>query len=229
MLRTLYDSIVYVKVGPERQSFGFHKALLCRRSAYFKAALNGNFKEAEDGVVILDDEDPHLFQVFNEWLYTGEFFFDCQGSDLDEKNSAQWSAMLDLYIFPEKRVIPKLQNDLVDTMWKFAQEMHHYPSIEVTPAWAQTAKTSPLHTFLVDLYVYHADLQDLFHDYREKFGSFPIDFVMGVAKESNELAFCDDRTTDFSMWNNRCNYHVHQLSEPLCEGGNEPGLLRPGH
>lgn len=49
--------------------------------------------------MILDNEDPHLFQVFNPWLYTGDFLSDCQGSDLDEKNIAQWSAMLDLYIF----------------------------------------------------------------------------------------------------------------------------------
>ncbi len=228
MLRSLYDSIIYVKVGSEQQSFGLHKALLCQRSAYFKAALNGNFKEAEDGIVGLNDEDPHLFQIFNQWLYTGALLFDSQDLDPDEKNSAQWSAMLNLYVFAEKRVIPRLQNDLIDTMWKFFLE-DYFPAIEVIPAWDQTAKSSPLHAFLVDLYVFHGNLEHLFHEDSDIAMSFHVDFAMRVAKESNALAFSDgDRTKDFSMWNNRCQYHVHDSSEPLCEGGDQLGLLRPG-
>lgn len=51
--------------------FGMHKGLLCRESLYFKAALEGHFKEATEGFV-LDDEDPEVFQRFNTWLYTGK-------------------------------------------------------------------------------------------------------------------------------------------------------------
>lgn len=214
-------------MGPELQRFGLHRGLLCHRSAYFKAALNGNFELAEDGVVVLDDEDPLLFQVFNEWLYTGNLLFHCEDPHIDKRNSTKWSAMLNLYVFAEKRIIPKLQNDLIDAMWKFAIDEDYYPDIEVIPAWARTAKTSPLHTFLVDLYVYHANLQEFFRDDSEIVIDFHVDFVMRIARESNDLAFSDGNLSeDFNMWNNRCKYHVHEGSEPLCEGGNELGLLR---
>ncbi len=177
--------------------------------------------------MVLDDEDPLLFQVFIEWLYTGNLLFHCEDPHVDERNSTKWSAMLNLYVFAEKRIIPMLQNDLVDAMWTFAQEMDYYPDIETIPAWAQTARTSPLHTFLVDLYVYHANLEELFGDDNDMAISFHVDFVMRIARESNGLAFSDGNLSEnFNMWNNRCKYHVHELSEPLCEGGNELGSLR---
>ena len=67
---SLLDNIVFVHVGPEKKVFGVHKGLICHYS-YFNAAFGGNFKEAEDGVVILDDEEPETFSHFYSWLYTG--------------------------------------------------------------------------------------------------------------------------------------------------------------
>lgn len=46
-----------------------HKELLCDRSEFFRAACNGNFKEAE-GVVKLPEQDPATFKHFIYWLYT---------------------------------------------------------------------------------------------------------------------------------------------------------------
>lgn len=46
-----------------------HRELLCDRSEFFRAACNGNFKEAE-GVVKLPEQDPATFKHFIYWLYT---------------------------------------------------------------------------------------------------------------------------------------------------------------
>lgn len=78
------------------------------------------------------------------------------------------------------------------------------------------------------MYVYHTDLQELFPD--DGGIAVLVDFVMKAANKSNDLAFpYENRTKDFSTLNNRCKYHIYELSEPLCEGGNELGLLRSGH
>ena len=45
------ENIVSVLVGPEAKWYAIDKDLLCSRSGYFKAALTGNFREAEDLVV----------------------------------------------------------------------------------------------------------------------------------------------------------------------------------
>ncbi len=46
-----------------------HKEVLCDRSEFFRAACNGQFKEAE-GVVDLPEQDPTTFKHFIYWLYT---------------------------------------------------------------------------------------------------------------------------------------------------------------
>lgn len=59
-----------VLVGPEKYRFEIHKTLVCGESDFFKAALNGNFKEA-DGTITLPEQDPATFKSFVYWLYTG--------------------------------------------------------------------------------------------------------------------------------------------------------------
>lgn len=54
---TVRDGVVAVEVGPERVRHFVHKALLEEHSEYFKRALNGSWKEAEDRVVCLDNVD----------------------------------------------------------------------------------------------------------------------------------------------------------------------------
>ena len=58
-----------VLVGPGKQRFDVHKALICSRSDFFKAALTGNFKEV-DGTIKLPEQDPATFKYFVHWLYT---------------------------------------------------------------------------------------------------------------------------------------------------------------
>lgn len=68
----LLDNFVVILVGPEKAVFHVHKALLCRYSTYFEAALLGSFAESERRTLDLDNEDERIFRGFLEWLYTGE-------------------------------------------------------------------------------------------------------------------------------------------------------------
>lgn len=60
--RALYDSIVYIDVGPKAVRFGMHKELLSYQSEYFRACFESGFKEGTEGVVALDDEEPDTFK-----------------------------------------------------------------------------------------------------------------------------------------------------------------------
>jgi hypothetical protein len=82
------SAIAIVEIGAEKTRFHIHRPLLEKYSEYFKAALNGPWREAEEGVVKLDDVgcgtcEPKLCQdnmpivslisvveIFVDWLYT---------------------------------------------------------------------------------------------------------------------------------------------------------------
>jgi len=77
---------VVIEVGPERKKYHVHRALLTHQSDYFRRALNGEWKEAKEGLVTLDDVEPSIcmpdnsafqpllisptVEIFVDWLYS---------------------------------------------------------------------------------------------------------------------------------------------------------------
>ncbi|KAF4629010.1 hypothetical protein G7Y89_g9140 [Cudoniella acicularis] len=67
----LGTEVVSIYVGPERKHFVVHKSLLTTQSTYFDRALNGNFKEAEENSIYMEEEDPAAVGLLVGWLYRG--------------------------------------------------------------------------------------------------------------------------------------------------------------
>lgn len=61
-----------ILVGAEKKSYHVHKDIICCYSEYFRAAYNGRWKEAKEGVT-LEDVEVEVFNLFVHWLYTQEF------------------------------------------------------------------------------------------------------------------------------------------------------------
>lgn len=62
---------VTVIVGDESRSkkqFVLPKALLCHYSTYFDRCFNGEFVEARNQEVELDEDDPEIFALLVEWI-----------------------------------------------------------------------------------------------------------------------------------------------------------------
>lgn len=53
----------------ESKAFQLPEFLLREYSSYFKAALDGGFREAKERTITLDDEDPDVFRTFAAWLF----------------------------------------------------------------------------------------------------------------------------------------------------------------
>lgn len=49
---------VIVEIGPDRKKYVLHGAFLKYHSEYFRKALKGQWKEAQDKVITLDDVEP---------------------------------------------------------------------------------------------------------------------------------------------------------------------------
>lgn len=66
-------SFATIIIGKEEKKFVVHEHLLTHYSDFFRAALTGDFKEAEDKIVRLEEEDPTVFEFFVHWLYYQRF------------------------------------------------------------------------------------------------------------------------------------------------------------
>ena len=100
-------------VGAEGTPFQIHTRLLCDSSKYFKAAFEGKFKEGEDRVLELLEEDATVFETFQLWLYAG--VLDPLTPTCDAANpNLIYTIPLELYVSGDKHHISDLQNDAID-------------------------------------------------------------------------------------------------------------------
>lgn len=65
---------VKVLVGPEEVEYVFHEELLKQHSDFAAAALRNGWKEAEERVIRLSEEDPEIFDIFATFLYEGKIW-----------------------------------------------------------------------------------------------------------------------------------------------------------
>lgn len=64
------SDIVKVFVGQERKLYQLHKTLLCAKYPYFQKCLGSSFEEGCKGEVVLEEENPCLFDNLVLWLYS---------------------------------------------------------------------------------------------------------------------------------------------------------------
>jgi BTB/POZ domain len=76
LLSSFTGEVVVVIVGMPEVRFTVHKALLCKNSKFFEAALTGKFPEAQANEVTLKETDPTVFESFLKTIYPGsrEYF-----------------------------------------------------------------------------------------------------------------------------------------------------------
>ena len=216
----LFDTIIEIKVGDSQsqKTFSMHKGLLCYHSSHFEAQLTGPWsKSSRTGkdTIMLENESINAFERFNCWIYSGLLKADWSTEDL-----------LETYIFAEMRIIPRLQNALVNRMLTLVRnkDMEMRPTV-LNHAWKNTIKLQP---FLIDAFVFGGDMDEAH--------KLSYEFLAAVARRSNDLYkqgvdwcrgiynyngyFCAEEEP-FSQPCER--YHVHEEESPSCNFDQFPG------
>ncbi|KAK2605794.1 hypothetical protein QQS21_003747 [Conoideocrella luteorostrata] len=60
-------------VGPHREEFTLHSALVASQSRALNVVVNGPMKEATDGFTTWEDVDGQTFTRFGQYVYTGDY------------------------------------------------------------------------------------------------------------------------------------------------------------
>ncbi|KAH4180943.1 hypothetical protein HBI29_132800 [Parastagonospora nodorum] len=68
------SQMVTIRVGdsPEYKDFIAHESFLTSRSEFFRRAMNGSWTEAESRVVKLPEDEPAIFAIYLNLVYTGQ-------------------------------------------------------------------------------------------------------------------------------------------------------------
>lgn len=197
--------MIEVVVGEsDRKSFFLHRGLLAYYSGYFRAALQGNFREGKSGVIRLPTEDVATFQQFVHWLYTGRLPAE-RVSGLPTRKEA-----CELWLLADRRNVPLLGNLAVNAYRDLDASEWIIPVATSRLIYDNTSESSGLRR--LDTYLFAATVGEISmidNDLRE---SYPADavweFMCGLIafrKEhgANMLKQEDVRKLDL------CGYHEH--------------------
>ncbi|KAL8733768.1 MAG: hypothetical protein Q9166_001962 [cf. Caloplaca sp. 2 TL-2023] len=104
--RFLTSLFVTILVGQGETPFYIHRDLLCDRSAHFRAALKGHFKEAKTGQIAFPEEQAETFDLFVYWVYRDTLPHIHKGEDLQY--------YISLMSFARSILLEELYNNCMD-------------------------------------------------------------------------------------------------------------------
>lgn len=209
----VYQSpVVRLVVGTEKTPFDVHRDLLCHYSSYFRGALTGDFKEAKELRIVLDEEIPQVIELFVRFCYT-QTLYDPQeikrrSEEWDERTdvSLPQSMLVNLWTFGDRRGVPALQNMSIDAFHRHMCQSRSLDRRVISPIYADTTRGAKLRDLIVERFATvgrEVQTEDEF--------AVVTDFLIEVIKRYHELrpigAF--DRR---EWWKNLdlCRFHIHQ-------------------
>jgi hypothetical protein len=200
---TLTGTVV-IEVGPEHKEYHIHRVLLEYHSEYFLSALSGRWKESDESV-LLEDVSPRVFNLFVNYLYTGNLPKDGVEWDQESHRLVQACALGDRLLAPQFRALAN--NSYVNNTIR-SRDIPFYA--DVIFAYDNLPATHPLLSFLVDAHCAHwsasgDEQEDCQH--REQ---LPKEFLVRVMLRYEML-----KHITFTKWPklDPCSYHEHATED----------------
>jgi len=164
--------------------------------------LDNIFLESHKNEVVLDDEDPKIFDTFAHWLLNGTMDGDLTFREVydDEEH------LVAVFIFGDKRGIPALRNSAIAALAEY-QEGSGATSDLICEVYRALPTTSPLRDYLVHDYL--ASGGDLT---QHTFDSIPKEFLWKVLEE-REKRDGDDTRDETHPIKRICQFHDHDSEE----------------
>ncbi|EFQ32123.1 hypothetical protein CGRA01v4_08264 [Colletotrichum graminicola] len=69
----LASRVITFLIGPEKQTFHINEQLVISCSGVFKRMLTNGMRESQEGVVELEDQEPHIFTSFIHYILYGNY------------------------------------------------------------------------------------------------------------------------------------------------------------
>ncbi len=171
--------------------------------------MEHEWKEKQEGIVTLEDEDYESFQSFMLWLYSGNIFDNDAGETIETVSRKQ---LVDCYLLADRRDVPAMQNYIIDTILRKSQADDFLLCGVQRYIWGKTPEKSHLRRLFVDMTVLRGNIAEMFKDENEEDDydrSYIVDVLIG--KYKNPIMISWDE-----LYKRRCDYHIHNEKVPPC-------------
>jgi hypothetical protein len=165
---------IVVGQGSAIQNFQVHRGLLCYHSGLFKRLLNGPFKHNDSHA--LPTEKPATFQLFYDWLYSGEVVYD-EATELLPKT------IVELYFFADAHMVQQLKDRALELYFLRFLKDWEAPQDLTRIVYEKTAGASSMRKVHVDILIETFGFENL----REYIDDDPKEFFIDL------LEACRDR------------------------------------
>lgn len=134
----------------EKKTFEVYRGVLVFYSDYFRASLEGGFREAVEKHIELnsDDVDVSTFNLFKCWLYTRKI----QKDGLGETGLGSLS-ICKLWIFADAYLTPLLKNHCINLLCQQFAEQDWLTVETIDFVYSHTMESSSLRKYFVDNFV----------------------------------------------------------------------------
>ncbi|KAI4937144.1 uncharacterized protein J4E92_001871 [Alternaria infectoria] len=204
---------VIVEVGDTKTRYHVHRSLLVEHSEYFKKALNGPWKEAQDGVVTLEDVECSTFSIFVDWVYSQSL--PKKGSEwCDEENDMRLAnaqlARTKALVFGDRMLSPLFYRMVRDSLIDHLIEQTAYYEA-VSYGFAHLPKDHAILDLFVESHcrVFGDSSDTAGNGELELRASLPHDFLMRVILRYSQIAQSVLPDDDIEP----CDYHGHADEE----------------
>jgi hypothetical protein len=127
-------------------------------STFFKAAIEGNFKEGVDQQVKMLEESEETFEHFVHWLYRGGSREEITPLDEVSECAARIKETIDLYVLADKVGCPALERDMVREFYLLLGGLvYTFPMESVEYLYGLPISAAPLRDMTVAYYVWEIE------------------------------------------------------------------------
>lgn len=192
-----------------------HKDALVQNSTFFRAALDGQFKEAKEKTVRLLESDAQTFAIFAHWVYTNDTVFQESTevvADEVQQRYEERTLMIQTYILGDQFGCSRLQNQVITQYIDLAFAFRVTPGIaHAKLIYDNLPEQSNRRQLMIDYYVSNVKSDWFKSNTKELPPHFITDVLVSFVRAAEQRS-----RPKSPRKRDQCIYHVHNKETPKC-------------
>lgn len=156
-LPELGSELVFFDVGNAPSTrFALHAQPVQEHSEFARLALEKEWKEAQERVIPLPDDDPEVFKLYQQWIYYKRIFSTPSTSSA-KADSGAYPVLVKAYLLGQKLLDGNFKDAMIDCIVEKLYTSATFDIKLTSLVYDATPPKSPLRKLLLDIYVWCGD------------------------------------------------------------------------